>query len=154
VGQGGDGHGPVLTWGRSGHLGEDGLIHPDAQRVGSNTQLAGIHASRRPLHGRRRSGQPVQTGLHRCGDPIHGDALRLAFLDLALQQPDRNAGLLGSGHGASDSLVRRLGVPSGREQNGEEGHPPHDRPPDRHLGLHGLGSLTWPFNDAFTLSHL
>jgi len=154
MGQGGDGHGSVLTRGRTGDLSEDRLIHPGAQRVGSHTQLAGIHATRRSRHGRRRSGQPIQTGLHRCGDPIHGDALRLPFLDLALQKPDRNAGFLGPGHGASDPLVGRLGVPSGREQNGEEGHPPHDRHLGRHLGLHGLDSLTWPFNDAFTLSHL
>jgi hypothetical protein len=150
VRQGGDGHGPMLPRGRSGDLGEDRLIHAGAQRVSSHTELASIHTSGRSLHGRRRPGQPVQAGLHCCGDPVHGDALRLAFLDLALQKPDRDARFLGSGHCASDPLVRGLGVPSSRQQNGEEGHPPQDR----HLRLHGLGSLTWLFNGSFTSSHL
>jgi hypothetical protein len=144
----------MLTCGRTGDLSEDRLIHAGAQGVGSHAQLAGIHATRHSLHGRRRPGQPTQAGFHRCGDPIHGDALRLAFLDLALQQPDRNARFLGPGHGAADPLVRRLGVASGREQNGEEGHPPHDRHLGRHLASHGLGSLTSEFNGSVTLSHL
>jgi hypothetical protein len=140
----------MFTRSRTGDLGENRLVHSGAQCVGTYTQLPGIHASRGSLHGRRRPGQPVQSSLHGCGDSIHGDALRLAFLDLALQQPDGNARFLGPGHGASDPLVRGLGVPSGRHQDGEEGHSSQDR----RLGLHGLVSLTWQFNDSFTLSHL